>query len=177
MAKEPSIKLSPKYGVNPTMPVCFFCGKETGEIALLGHIRKYDDDGRTVRGSDIEAPRSMVLNYEPCDECKKKMSLGITLVGISDTPMTDNRPPIQETPDGEKLYPTGHWLVVSENFINNNFDPSVKDRVLKQRTCLVPQMLIENIQNAYKEQNEEEGESIEIPIEDDKTTSGLLSDD
>lgn len=30
------IKLSPKYGVNPTIPVCFWCGKEKNEIALMG---------------------------------------------------------------------------------------------------------------------------------------------
>ena len=33
-----SIKLSEKYGVNPTIPVCFFCGMPKNEIALLGHI-------------------------------------------------------------------------------------------------------------------------------------------
>lgn len=31
-----SIKVSPKYGVNPTIPVCFFCGKPKNEIALMG---------------------------------------------------------------------------------------------------------------------------------------------
>ena len=35
---ENDILLSPKYGVNPTMPVCFWCGEDRGEIALLGRI-------------------------------------------------------------------------------------------------------------------------------------------
>ena len=57
-----SIKLSPKYGVNPTIPCCFFCGKEKNEIALLGKVGKRDED--------IEAPMHMVIDYEPCDECR-----------------------------------------------------------------------------------------------------------
>ena len=32
------IKLSPKHGLNPTIPVCFWCGEERNEVALLGHI-------------------------------------------------------------------------------------------------------------------------------------------
>ena len=33
-----AIKVSPKYGLNPTIPVCFWCGKERGEIALMGRM-------------------------------------------------------------------------------------------------------------------------------------------
>lgn len=42
-----SIKLSPKHGVNPTIPVCFFCGKPKNEIALMGRMGGKED---------IEAP-------------------------------------------------------------------------------------------------------------------------
>ena len=28
------IKLSPKHGLNPTIPVCFWCGEERNEVAL-----------------------------------------------------------------------------------------------------------------------------------------------
>ena len=54
-----SIKLSEKYGVNPTIPVCFFCGIPKNEIALLGHI------GDKRKGEDFEAPHCVVLDYEP----------------------------------------------------------------------------------------------------------------
>lgn len=53
-----SIKISKKYGVNPTIPVCFFCGEQKNEVALLGHIGDYR------KGEDIEAPRYAVLDYE-----------------------------------------------------------------------------------------------------------------
>ena len=33
-----SIKISQKHGVNPTIPICFWCGKEKNEIALLGKL-------------------------------------------------------------------------------------------------------------------------------------------
>lgn len=54
------IEISPKHGLNPTIPVCFWCGKEKNEIALLGRIREKTKDrfgsNTVVRGSDIEAP-------------------------------------------------------------------------------------------------------------------------
>lgn len=34
------IKISPKYGLNPTIPVCFWCGKQKNEIALMGRMSK-----------------------------------------------------------------------------------------------------------------------------------------
>ncbi len=53
------IKVSPKHGVNPTIPICFWCGEEKGEIALLGKLP-----------GDAEAPRNMVLDYEPSGRTK-----------------------------------------------------------------------------------------------------------
>lgn len=72
-----SIKISPKHGVNPTIPICFFCGEEKQEIALLGKIGG--------KSEDLEAPRHMVLDYEPCDKCKEQMKLGVVLIPVSDT--------------------------------------------------------------------------------------------
>lgn len=76
-----SIRLSPKYGVNPTMPLCFFCGQPTGEIALLGMLKK-----------DVEAPKYMLLNYEPCDKCKEARKQGVTRICVTAPPLiTDHR--------------------------------------------------------------------------------------
>lgn len=96
-----SIKLSPKHGVNPTIPVCFFCGEEKNEIALLGRI----GDGR--KHEDFEAPMRMVLDYEPCDKCKEQWSKGVAIIEVSQTPLSDGRPPIQKD-----LYPTGRHVVI-----------------------------------------------------------------
>ena len=98
-----NIPLSPKYGVNPTIPICFMCGKPKNEIALLGRI----GDGR--KGEDFEAPRYMLLDYNPCDECAAHMRLGVTMLEVQSTPLTPKQPPIQNG-----LYPTGRWCVLKK---------------------------------------------------------------
>ena len=55
MAKD-SIKLSPNHGLNPTIPVCFWCGKEKNEVALMGKMDKQDS----------AAPKHLVVDYPPC---------------------------------------------------------------------------------------------------------------
>ena len=124
MSNVKNIKISPKYGVNPCIPVCFFCGEEKNEVALLGRIGKGTED--------IEAPRHALLDYEPCEECLKKMATGITLVEVSNTP-SDNQPPIIEN-----AYPTGNWWVVDEDFVRSNIQPvELAEQVILHRKCLV----------------------------------------
>lgn len=110
MSKE--IEISPKHGLNPTIPVCFWCGKEKNEIALLGRIREKTKNrygaNVTKRDSDIEAPRRMVIDYEPCDECKKMWESGVAVIEVQQTPTMPNQPEIQKG-----LYPTGRLVVVT----------------------------------------------------------------
>ena len=101
MLVSESITLSPKHGVNPTIPVCFRCGKEQNEIALMGRI----GDGR--KGEDIEAPMHMVLNYEPCEECKANMSLGFTVMEATNKPNDVTNMEMQKG-----VYPTGRFVVL-----------------------------------------------------------------
>lgn len=125
MSNGKNIRISPKYGVNPTIPVCFFCGEEKNEVALLGRIGK----GK----NDIEAPHHMILDYEPCEECKKKMDTGITLIEITDTPNSENQSPI-----ATDAYPTGNWWVVTEDFIRNNIQPhELAEQIIQHRKTLV----------------------------------------
>lgn len=106
------IELSPKHGLNPTIPVCFWCGKDKNEIALLGRIREKTTNrfgaNVTERDSDIEAPRRMVLDYEPCDECKKMWESGVAVLEAQQTPIMPNQPEIQKG-----IYPTGRLVVVT----------------------------------------------------------------
>ena len=80
------MRISEKYGVNPMIVQCFFCGEDNGEIALLGYLP-----------GDKEAPKYGYLDFEPCTKCKAQMELGITLM---------------ESVDGKT--PTGSWLVITE---------------------------------------------------------------
>ena len=110
------IKLSPKHGVNPCIPVCFFCGKERNEIVLFGKI------GR----EDKEAPMKAVVDYEPCDECKKKFAEGVLLIEVTQSPEYIGMP---IAPDA---YPTGRYIVVRPEALNGDFKAGSKALVLKK---------------------------------------------
>lgn len=128
MGKE--IKLSPKYGLNPTIPVCFWCGKDKNEVALLGHI------GNGKKHEDFEAPMHMVLDYEPCEECEKAMAMGFTVMEATRTP---NEVTDREMQSG--VYPTGKWAVLTheaaarifpdaENFSKAFLEMGVYDKII-----------------------------------------------
>ena len=100
------IKISPKYGVNPTIPVCFWCGKQKNEIALMGHMK-----------DDIEAPKNMVLDYVPCEECQSHMAMGVAVLEASDRPNTEGQPPMQKG-----VYPTSRFVVVTTECADRVFN-------------------------------------------------------
>lgn len=99
MAK--GIKLSKQHGVNPTEAVCFFCDKTKGR-AFLGKLK-----------GDAKAPRRLLLDYEPCDECAEKFKQGILWIEASPTPIAPNQAPI-----AEGAYPTGRWAVTKEDVLD-----------------------------------------------------------
>ena len=110
-----SITLSPRYGVNPTIPVCFWCGEEKNEIALLGHI----GDGR--KHEDFEAPRYSVINYEPCDKCREHMALGFTVIEATSKPNRVSSKEIQKS-----VYPTGRYVVLKNEAAERIFGDLIK---------------------------------------------------
>lgn len=95
------LKLSPKHGLNPTISVCFWCGEEKNEIALLGHI------GDARKGEDFEASMRSVIDYEPCPACLAKMNSGFTVVEATESPNHTTNVPIQHG-----IYPTGRFVVI-----------------------------------------------------------------
>ena len=104
MAKN--INLSPKHGLNPTIPVCAWCGKEKNEIALMGHIKT------DKRGEDPEAPMHCVLDYEPCEHCAEQWGQGIAVLEATVNKPTPYRPPIQQS-QGVDIYPTMRYAVIT----------------------------------------------------------------
>lgn len=137
-----SIKVSPKYGVNPTIPICFFCGKQKNELVLLGRLK-----------GDIEAPKNMCLDYEPCDECKKNMALGVTLIGVLDSPF-DERPPIYEY-NGVKLYPTGSWAVMKDEAVERMFGEEHGKAAIETRKMFIDNKILTDIQERYQNLDKE----------------------
>lgn len=88
--KNGNIKLSEKYGLNPSISLCFFCGNEK-EVILPGRLK-----------GDVEAPRQAVWNKEPCNTCKDYMKKGIMLISVKDGT------------DKENPYRTGRIVVIKE---------------------------------------------------------------
>lgn len=89
-----SLSVSPKYGLNPTINVCAFCGKDK-ELLLLGRLK-----------GDVKAPPRIIANYTPCEECKQKMTKGRTVVEV--VTYDTGALPIKEG-----AWPTGRWMVIS----------------------------------------------------------------
>jgi hypothetical protein len=67
-----SLRVSEKYGVNASLELCFFCGKEKG-VVLMGRLK-----------GDVKAPISVIADKEPCDECKERMKEGVMFIGVED---------------------------------------------------------------------------------------------
>lgn len=80
------VVLDSKYGVNPSVGYCFWCG-ESSEVILFGHI------GSTVARSlgvrpGAEAPRSVILSSTPCQACEKSAADGyVTIRCVPDATM------------------------------------------------------------------------------------------
>lgn len=150
-----SIKMSPKHGVNPTIPVCFWCGKDKNEVALMGKIDK----------EDSEAPRKLIINYEPCDACKELFSKGIHVVGVTDKPIVPEMFPIVQD-DKVTLYPTGSMFVATEDwvqrFLTANEQEAMISDVLAKKTLLMPDVIVNEI---VRESKVEEME-VQIPTQD-----------
>lgn len=105
------IRIRPKHGLNPTLPVCFWCGEPTGEIAILGAAYKG------------EAPMHMIVNREPCDTCEGAWALGIVVFEA-----------VEDTRE-----PTGSWSVITEDGASQIFHDNKLKVVLGLRRCMISQ--------------------------------------
>ena len=111
-----NIRLSKKHGLNASLEQCFLCGKDKGLI-LFGQLK-----------DDVEAPRQVCLNQEPCDECKGLMAQGIILISIDEKRSTDKSNP----------YRTGGWVVIREEFVKKAFPEDIQEQVINKRVCFLP---------------------------------------
>lgn len=111
------ILLSKKYGVNPSLMTCFYCGEDSG-IALFGHLP-----------NDAEAPfRAGVIDNVPCSKCKEYMKQGIILISV------------RNGESGKNPYRTGGWLVLKEEALSQmGIQPQeLLDSILKRRVAFIP---------------------------------------
>lgn len=119
-----TIRLHPKHGLNPTMLVCFWCGEETGEIALLGAAFKG------------EAPMKMTLGYDPCPKCQELFDGGVLCIEVT-RKAPDARPPLSPH-TSPRAFPTGRHVVVKAEAVAAIItDPEVRAQVMKVKQCLL----------------------------------------
>lgn len=113
-----SVRISDKHGVNPSVEKCFVCGEDKG-VVLFGRLK-----------GDAEAPRSVCLDYEPCDECKRWMEQGVILISV-DEKRSKSSP--------QNPWRTGGWVVMKDDAIRRMFKPeSLVEVILKKRMAFVP---------------------------------------
>jgi 2-hydroxychromene-2-carboxylate isomerase len=113
MTTEKSIRLHKEFGVNPTIPLCFWCGKERNEVAMLGAAYAK------------QAPTHMVIDYIPCDACAALQAQGITVA--------EARRNL-----GSASTLTGRWMVLTEQGIRHFVQSeAMLKAVLRARRTLV----------------------------------------
>ena len=117
------IRVSEKYGVNPSMGICFWCGEEDGTILLPGKLP-----------GDVEAPRRMCATYEPCKGCGEIFEKGIHCIEVADCHRL-RRPEIMKR---SGYAPTGRFVVVTRKWIEESLDEEkLSKQILKKGSCLM----------------------------------------
>lgn len=91
-----ALRLSKKYGLNPSLLICPICGNDAG-IALLG-----DNGGK-------KAPYQMI-SMDLCDDCKQKIKEGNTFILSA-----------KQTSKG--IQPTGAYILVPNTCLNIPIPP------------------------------------------------------
>jgi hypothetical protein len=144
-----SVRLSPRYGVNPSVTHCFFCQEAAG-VALFG---MYD--------GDKEAPRSCMLDMTPCSKCQGFMQQGIIIIEVKDDAEMAKVAEAQEkhkraveefertkSPFSQRRmlpfipnpYRSGGWWVVRDDMIRRLVtEPTLRDHILRVRWTFLTQ--------------------------------------
>ncbi len=65
----------------------------------------------------------VILDYEPCGECKENRKLGVTLMEVSERPVHEGYPEIQNG-----IYPTGRWCVIKHEAAERMFSGFLNDK-------------------------------------------------
>lgn len=116
-----SIKLSPKHGVNPSVPTCFWCGEAMNMLVLFGRLPNDKEAGMHC------GP----VSYEPCDKCKEQWDQGILLMEAGTSPQSDGQPELHGA------YPTGRYMVMRPEAVERVFNPDEATAILKSRKAFL----------------------------------------
>lgn len=116
------IRLSPKHGVNPSIPTCFWCGETKNEVILFGRLPNDQEAGMHCG----------VVDYVPCEKCAAQWAQGIVLIEAVTTTPADNRPQI-----GTGIYPTGRFAVIKTEAAERIFDAEMAAAAIQYRKAFI----------------------------------------
>lgn len=105
-----AVRISPKHGANPTIPVCLYCGKEKDEIVICGRINRKDD----------QMPLNSVIDAIPCENCQELWKNGIVLIRACDT-KHENMVPVTAQ-NNQKVWLDGSTILLREEAAQRMFD-------------------------------------------------------
>ena len=71
------MRLSKNNGLNPTIPVCYVCGKDKNEIVLTGAAG--NAMARELGHKDGQMPMHCCMDVYPCDDCISMIKKGLVL--------------------------------------------------------------------------------------------------
>ena len=127
------ITLSPKYGLNPAVPKCYYCLQDKSEVVIPGRIdrRVPNRHGIDKREVDIEAPRGAIWDMRPCSKCAAFMQKGVILISIRDT----EEPPSANEKVIWNPFRTGGFAVMPDPLVQKVFasQPELVQMLLKHR--------------------------------------------
>ena len=119
-----SIILHRKYGVNPTMTTCFYCGKSKDILLVGASVSKFKEAG--LAKPDGEMNQNIgVVDMEPCNECKKLMEMGIMFISVRDGE------------SGKNPHRTGKMSVLKEDAVRRLLNPPAFERICKSRFAFI----------------------------------------
>lgn len=123
-----------KYAFKVT-PRCFWCGRDKKETVIVKNLK----DGRgNLKSTWING------DYEPCDICKIKMDRGVTVVEAGEAPM------VEKQIRYHGFYPTGNWLVMTDNGIRKFCGEEDAEQAIDRRIVFVTHELYNDMVYAIK---------------------------
>lgn len=83
------------------IPVCYFCGRGKNQLIINKMLTP-------SHAKKVKEAHGKVVDYEPCDECKKLMEQGVMLISCK---------------DNNQDYRTGKMCVVKDEAVKDIFPP------------------------------------------------------
>ena len=133
-----SLLLDEEHGVNPSVLVCFLCGKDDA-ILLAGRLPGGGEAPRSMTHYTVKGKRGApdTKHTHTCPDCDKMREIGIMLI---------------EVQDEDQYYRTGRLFVITEEAFNRVFTGlNVPNRAAFIPVSVVESLGIDKIDPVFKD--------------------------